>query len=52
MEEEHKKLVSRMIASTEGRVGSLHKNHKTGSLDRRCANAGRGGNRCQALDEM
>ena len=44
---EHQKLVSRVMASAEEKHKLLHQ-HKTDSLERRCASAGRGGKRCQA----
>ena len=45
-----KKVVSRMIARADGGAGA--RDHKTDSLERRCASAGRGGERCQTLEEI
>ena len=51
-EEEHQKLVSRMIASSDGGAGSFHKITKPTALERRSASAGKTGGRCNAHDKM
>ena len=49
-EEEHQKLVSRMIASPDGGAGSFHKITKPTALERRSASAGKTGGK--ADDKM
>ena len=49
-EEEHHKLVGRMIASAEGGAGLLHKITKPTAW--RSASVGAGGERCKTLAEM